>query len=80
MRKKDRIKKRDGNKCLLCGSTSNLTVDHIIPKHRGGHNGESNLQTLCATCNEDKGHSNKINYRIAKKELFKKLINILRDK
>jgi hypothetical protein len=28
-----------------------LTKDHIVPKHRGGPTGLSNLQTLCVDCN-----------------------------
>ena len=33
-----------------------MTQDHIIPKSRGGKNHLSNLQTMCATCNEIKGN------------------------
>jgi len=41
---------RDG-RCLQCGSTDNLTVDHIVPKAAGGTNDPSNLRTLCGSCN-----------------------------
>lgn len=30
-------------------------IDHIIPRHRGGTNDESNLQLLCRSCNVKKG-------------------------
>ena len=30
------IYKRDGHKCQYCGSTKELTIDHIIPRSRGG--------------------------------------------
>lgn len=33
-----------------------MTIDHIIPKSRGGGNKVSNLQTLCETCNQKKGN------------------------
>lgn len=52
---RQKIIKRDGNKCLKCGTSDKLTVDHIIPVSRGGTNQEHNLQTLCEPCNLDKG-------------------------
>ena len=49
---------RDDYKCKNCGagSYSDLTVDHIYPRSRGGSNDPSNLQTLCRGCNSDKGN------------------------
>jgi len=46
-----RIYERDHNKCGYCSSTWNLTIDHIIPKSRGGDNSWSNLVTCCYSCN-----------------------------
>jgi 5-methylcytosine-specific restriction enzyme A len=37
--------------CKFCGSTSNLTVDHIRPQSKGGGHELSNLQCLCFSCN-----------------------------
>ena len=31
------------------------TVDHIIPKFKGGHNVRSNMCCCCSNCNKDKG-------------------------
>jgi len=42
---------RDGNKCIMCNSTSHLQLDHIKPFSRGGRTVKENLQTLCAPCN-----------------------------
>jgi 5-methylcytosine-specific restriction endonuclease McrA len=53
--KRRKVYKRDGNKCCKCGTTKNLTVDHIVPLCRGGHNGMTNMQTLCEKCNLQKG-------------------------
>lgn len=43
-----------GHKCLKCGTTENITVDHIIPLSKGGTNYPDNLQPLCAHCNSSK--------------------------
>lgn len=51
-----RIYERDGNRCLNCGSTDNLSIDHIIPLSKGGKTIIQNLQTLCLTCNLRKGN------------------------
>lgn len=54
---KKKILKRDGGRCVKCGSRDRLTVDHIVPRARGGTNDPANLQTLCHTCNQEKGSS-----------------------
>lgn len=45
-----------GNRCAICGrkirSLDELTVDHIIPKAKGGKNVISNCQLAHKTCNE----------------------------
>lgn len=57
---RDRILKRDGNKCRRCGSSDNLEIDHVIPLSKGGRHDEDNFQTLCRTCNRKK--SNKFGF------------------
>ena len=52
---RQRIYKRDNNECAYCGSKKNLTIDHIIPKSRGGQNTWMNLVTCCSSCNRLKG-------------------------
>lgn len=51
------VLKRDGYRCLACGSAGNLSVDHIVPiSHcKGGYLKMQNLQTLCLPCNKNKG-------------------------
>jgi len=49
------IFKRDGSICQYCGSPDNLTLDHVIPKSRGGSSNWDNLITACKTCNSKKG-------------------------
>lgn len=52
-----------GNRCLACGATSALTVDHVIPVDAGGSNYIDNLQPLCGICNSAKG-TKTIDYRL----------------
>lgn len=48
------IYKRDGHKCQYCGSTKELTIDHIIPRSRGGEDTWENLVVACMPCNTRK--------------------------
>lgn len=49
------IFRRDGNSCLYCGSTRDLTLDHVMPRSRGGNSSWENLATACKSCNNKKG-------------------------
>jgi 5-methylcytosine-specific restriction endonuclease McrA len=48
---RNRIFKRDNHQCVYCGSKKDLTLDHVIPKSRGGKNEWSNLVSSCSKCN-----------------------------
>src|SRR3989338_6710803 len=48
------IWQRDGFRCKKCGVQKNLSIDHIKPESNGGDLSESNLQTLCRSCNSSK--------------------------
>ena len=52
---KGMIYKRDDNKCQYCGSTRHLTIDHVIPKSKGGDDSWFNLTLACSKCNVKKG-------------------------
>ena len=49
---------RDGNRCQYCGKrfpTSELSLDHVIPKSRGGKMTWDNVVCACVACNVRKG-------------------------
>ena len=44
------------SRCVSCGSTKDLQIDHIYPKSKGGSDIEGNLQVLCVKCNIKKSN------------------------
>jgi 5-methylcytosine-specific restriction endonuclease McrA len=46
---------RDGFSCVYCGSGSDLTFDHLIPRSKGGTTNWQNIVTACSPCNLKKG-------------------------
>jgi len=47
---------RDGWKCVYCGTiAARLTLDHVIPRSKGGASVWENVVTACAPCNLRKG-------------------------
>lgn len=50
------IFRRDGYTCQYCGVQGRaLTMDHVVPRHRGGEHSWTNLVSACPTCNRRKG-------------------------
>jgi len=50
---------RDGFRCMYCGISapaSQLTLDHVIPRSRGGQTEWTNILTACNPCNASKGN------------------------
>jgi len=73
---KNRLRKRDGDSCWICGITMNFnhtkqndpsmaTIDHIIEKFCGGTNSMSNLKLACKKCNDSRSSTKA--YQILKK-------------
>ena len=48
---------RDGWRCAYCGQRNGrLTLDHVVPRSRGGNSAWDNVVTSCAPCNLRKGN------------------------
>jgi 5-methylcytosine-specific restriction endonuclease McrA len=73
--KRLRIYERDGFRCVWClrrvatlqdvAKEKHLalaTLDHLVPRERGGSNEAPNLVTACATCNQDRGTRSAVAY------------------
>ena len=49
------VMRRDSYSCQYCGAAKNLTLDHLMPRSRGGETIWQNLVTACSRCNSRKG-------------------------
>ena len=57
--KRLRIYMRDKFRCQYCGEkkgVAELTLDHILPRSRGGDNSPVNIVTACIACNNRKSN------------------------
>ena len=45
---------RDGRRCVYCGATKHLTMDHVVPKSMSGTERHWNIVAACKTCNDSK--------------------------
>lgn len=51
------VLRRDRHSCQYCGCTKNLTLDHVIPRSKGGKHSWDNVVIACERCNAKKGSS-----------------------
>ena len=78
IKKKEREEVYDASdkKCAICGKPLTLqecTIDHIIPRSRGGENEIENYRILCPACNQFK--SDRLD-----NEMYENVINIIANK
>ena len=52
-----KIKERWDYECAYCGSTKNLTIDHVVPRSKGGTDFTKNVVCCCHDCNQSKSHT-----------------------
>lgn len=56
---------RDGHRCVYCGSTA-TSLDHVVPKSRGGQHSWENVVAACGRCNHQKAdrHLHDLGWRL----------------
>ncbi len=56
---------RDNYTCQYCGTTEHpLTIDHVIPRSRGGKTEWTNVVAACVSCNRKKGNKMPVDARM----------------
>lgn len=75
------IFRRDNHACQYCGSKQNLTLDHVMPRARGGKDTWENLVTACVTCNNRKGdrRPEELHMQLAKQPKAPRALDISHD-
>lgn len=48
------VLRRDNHRCAYCGKTG-TTIDHVLPRSKGGQDSWENLVACCLRCNNIKG-------------------------
>lgn len=74
------IFKRDGGKCQYCGVNKDLTIDHVVPRSKGGKSTWTNLVTACKKCNSRKSDFplDKVGMRLLKAPVKPNYLTFLR--
>ena len=54
---------RDGHRCAYCGAGA-TTIDHVLPRSRGGKNTWLNTVAACGGCNQRKGDRTPVEARM----------------
>jgi 5-methylcytosine-specific restriction endonuclease McrA len=49
------VLRRDKHQCQYCGNTKQLTLDHVLPRSKGGKHSWDNVVIACEPCNSRKG-------------------------
>ena len=54
----EQLIERDGASCVWCGRElwrCDLTIEHVVPRSRGGHTTPENTVVACRSCNKRRG-------------------------
>ena len=73
--------KRDQFLCQYCGTGKDLTLDHLVPKSKGGKSSWTNLVTACKNCNARKGdfQLEEVGMKLQKKPIRPSYVMFLRS-
>lgn len=73
--------RRDGNCCQYCGLNDRITIDHVMPRSRGGKDTWTNLVAACVPCNNRKGNRTpeEADMRLARKPFRPSYVMYIRD-
>ena len=52
--------------CFDCGRATKLTLDHLIPRIKGGPDAADNVTYACRSCNASKGPKDMVLWRVSK--------------
>lgn len=63
--------------CAYCGGREHLSVDHLVPRKKGGSNSGENMVWACRTCNSSKGAADALEW-LARREQFPPLLLLRR--
>jgi 5-methylcytosine-specific restriction endonuclease McrA len=63
------IKRLLASPCIYCGSTNKITIDHVIPRKRGGVHSVGNIVPACQTCNASRKSDTIMEWRVKKNKL-----------
>ncbi len=75
------ILRRDRFRCQYCRGREKLTIDHVVPRSRGGRDTWENLVTACTRCNNRKGNRTpeEANMRLFRKPFRPSHVMFIRD-
>lgn len=65
---------RDGSKCVYCGATEGLCLDHVIPASAGGATSERNMVVSCESCNGAKSDFDLADFMVKLHKVFERYL------
>lgn len=64
----ERVKIEYSNICAYCGSSADISIDHLIPRIANGSNSADNLIRACKHCNSSKGSKDLLEWHYRRNE------------
>ena len=78
----DEKEKMANSSCCYCGSGDNLSIDHLLPRKRGGSDSGDNLILACQHCNSSKNMKDMLEWFLAREQfppiaVFRRYLKLL---